>query len=243
MKVLYTVISAAAALAFAAGTSVSIYFESGLWYLIAYIVLCLIFFPLSGYLHELGHAIFGAASGMKVGFIKTNMFSTSACTVSPKRGGNIKKRLITTCSGGLVINFILLLWGVIALCIPAVNNLFSFTAPASVYLFILNAIPAEYASGKTDMLVIKEAVKNEPTAQVLTAILDIQGELATGTNLADIAEERLINLPQLPDDDYNFAMLTSLRRDYYLAKGDRQTADIYYLRLRDLGYKAEDFKN
>ncbi len=243
MKVLYTIISAILSLAIAAGASVLVYFDYGLIFLIIYLVLCFVFLPLSGYLHELGHVIFGSASGMKVSMVKTNMFSSAACSVQPKRGGNMKRRFIVTATGGLVVNFIFLAWGVIALCVPQISTALSFTAPASVYYLLLNAFPAEYSSGKTDMLTIVEAAKDQPTAQVLLAVLEIQGEVAAGTPLKDIEEERLTDLPQLPDDDYNFAMLTALRYQYYQEKGDRKTADIYYSRLRSMGYSDKDFKD
>ncbi|MCD8373416.1 MAG: hypothetical protein LUD27_08985 [Clostridia bacterium] len=242
MKVLFTIISAVLSLALAAGSAAIVYFASGVVYLIIYIALCLVMFPLSGYLHELGHVIAGGVSGMKVSIIKTNMFSSAACSVSPKRGGNIRRRFIITALGGLAINLLFVIFGVIALCVPAINGVFSFTAPSSLYFLLLNIFPAEYAGGKTDMLTVAEAAKNEPTAQVLMAVLEIQGEVAAGKPLAEVEEDRILNLPQLPEDDYNFAMLTSLRYQYYFEKGDRKTADVYYKRLRGLGYTDKDFK-
>ncbi|MCD7729733.1 MAG: hypothetical protein LUI60_07490 [Clostridia bacterium] len=242
MKIFCTAISAVCALGMAAATAVSVYFASGVIDLVIYLILAAVFFPFSGYLHELGHAIFGSASGMKVSIIKTNMFSSSACSIRPKRGGSMKRRYIVTTVGGLVINFILVLWGIIVLCIPSISNVYSFTAPSSLYLLLLNVMPVEYASGKTDGLAICEAIKNSPSAQVLIAVLEIQGEVASGKQLSEVEEFRLTDLPQLPDDDYNFAMLTALRYQYYTELGDDKTAEIYYMRLRGLGYSEKDFK-
>jgi hypothetical protein len=67
--------------------------------------------------------------------------------------------------------------------------------------------------------------------------------MRTGTKLEEIDENLLLDLPQLPEDDINFIILTQLRYEYYLAKGNDSEAYKYFARYKDLikylpdGYK------
>jgi hypothetical protein len=65
-------------------------------------------------------------------------------------------------------------------------------------------------------------------------ILRVQGQVNGGKNLADIDESLLFDLPQLPEDDINFIILTQLRYEYYLAKGNDSEAYKYFTRYKDL---------
>ena len=65
-------------------------------------------------------------------------------------------------------------------------------------------------------------------------ILKIQGLVNGGLPLKEVDEALLLDVPQLPEDDLNFIILTQLRYEYYLAKDDDSTAYKYFLRYKDL---------
>ena len=66
------------------------------------------------------------------------------------------------------------------------------------------------------------------------AILRVQGLVNAGVMLKDVDESMLTDVPQLPEDDINFIVLTQLRYEYYLAKGDDVTAEKYLSRFNEL---------
>lgn len=235
MRAAVTVISAVLSLAVAAAGCWLMYENGGLWFLIGYIALCAAFFPIAVILHELGHVIFGAMSGMKVKMSRLNPFLTSAsCTVMPLKSKNIKRRLIITTLGGIVLNALFLALGAAAFALGGKLVILTFVAPSSLYLFLINAVPLEYASGKTDMLAAAEAVKGEPSYLVLERVLTIQGMLSEGAKLEDIDEQFFYSVPQVAEDDAAFIMLVSLRADYYKAKGDEANAAKWEERLSSL---------
>ena len=58
--------------------------------------------------------------------------------------------------------------------------------------------------------------------------------MRSGTFLKDIDEGLLLDVPQLPEDDINFIILTQLRYEYYLAKGNDSEAYKYFMRYQQL---------
>ena len=224
MRALYTVIAALLALALAAVGCWQLYIKCGIWWLLGYIVLCAAFFPFASYLHEGGHKLFGSLVGMKVEVERGNPFAPSSSIVIPKNSRNIVRKLIVTTAGGPAMNLLCAAVGAAILAGGEVLNLLSFIAPTSLYLFALNAIPATYSAGKTDMLIITEAATRRPCSLVLERVLYVQGLLAEGTSLSDIDEGLLFSVPQIADDEPAFAMLVSLRAEYFAAKGDELNA-------------------
>jgi hypothetical protein len=100
--------------------------------------------------------------------------------------------------------------------------------PFSFYHFCVNIVPLEYSKGKTDGLVALEIIKNEPTAQVMLAILKVQGLINDGTKLEDVDESLLIDLPQY---------------EYYSACGNDTEAYKYFMRYKDLvQYLPSEYK-
>lgn len=225
MKAFYTAIAAVSALALAAVGCWQLYIKVGLWWLLGYIALCAAFFPLALCLHEGGHKLFGSFVGMNVRSERSpTCLISSASIVSPKNSRNIVRKLVVTTTGGLAVNLLCAAVGAGFLAGGGVLNLLSFIAPSSLYLFVLNAIPATYSSGKTDMLIITEAAFRRPCSLVLERVLYVQGLLAEGTPIEEIDEELLFSVPQIPDDEHAFAMLVSLRAEYFAAKGDELNA-------------------
>lgn len=234
MRALYTAIAAVLALALAAAGCWQLYVKCGIWWLLGYIALCAAFFPFASYLHEGGHKLFGSFVGMKVEVERGNPFAPSSSIVIPKNSRNVVSKLVVTSVGGPAVNLLFAAVGAAFLAGGEVLNLLSFIAPSSLYLFALNAFPAAYAGGKTDMLVITEAASRRPCSLVLERVLYVQGLLAEGTPLSDIDEELLFSVPQIPDDEPAFAMLVSLRAEYYSAVGDQPNAQKWRDRLETL---------
>ena len=98
----------------------------------------------------------------------------------------------------------------------------------------MNAAPVEYRSGKTDGLVLCELIALSDSARVMLAVLRVQGLLNEGTALKDIDKSLLFGLPQLPEDDINFIVLTQLRYEYFSAVGDEEQAKAYLGRYNEL---------
>lgn len=184
--------------------------------------------------HEFGHFLVGAICRMGVKLPKIYFLSSSSIDVNPKGVKGIRGRMIATASAGSFFTLLLLALGIIALFAPSVSVAFCAVLPFAFYHFVLNVIPREYSGGKTDGLIVWEILKNEPTAQVMLSVLKVQGLMNKGVKLADVDESLLMDLPQLPEDDLNFIVLTQLRYEYYLARGNDGLAYKYFLRYKDL---------
>ena len=184
--------------------------------------------------HEGAHFLVGAILSMGVKAPKLRLFKSSSVDVFPKGARCMRLRFTLTAAAGLFFDFLLIALGVIAFAVPSVPPIFGIIMPYAFYSFVINVVPLEYRSGKTDGLIIKEVLSNDNSSQVMLAVLRVQGLVNGGTLLKDIDESMLMELPQLPEDDINFIILTQLRYEYYLAKGDDSTAYKYFLRYKDL---------
>jgi hypothetical protein len=208
-----------------------------------YIVAVLLSTVLVDVIHEGGHFLVGVICRMGVKVPKINIFSSSSVQVNPKGAKHIKGRMLATTLSGCSFTFLLVILGIISLDVPSVSCVFCFILPFSFYHFCVNIVPLEYSKGKTDGLVALEIIKNEPTAQVMLAILKVQGLINDGTKLEDVDESLLIDLPQLPEDDINFIILTQLRYEYYSACGNDTEAYKYFMRYKDLvQYLPSEYK-
>ncbi len=232
--ILITLACAVPALVLAAAGCYCMYLEYGTAHMLVYLLVCLLFFPVASVLHELGHLAFGAACGMRVKLNKASLFGPSSCAVMPKHPRNVRARFIATVLGGIIVNFAFAAAGMGLLFADGAALYFSFVAPASFYLFMLNAVPAIFAGGDTDMLLAVQAAKGTDAWQVLCRVLEIQGAVAEGTPLASVAEESLFSVPQVAECEPAFIMLVSLRADYYAAKGDGENAAKWSSRLQYL---------
>jgi hypothetical protein len=194
-------------------------------------------------LHECGHFIVGNCLCMGVKMPKIKLLSSSSVDVNPKGDKHMKSRMIITTLSGSLFPFLCIVLGILALAVPSVPIIFCVVLPFSFYHFMTNILPLEYSKGKTDGLVALELIKNEPTSQVMIAILTIQGQLRKGKKLEEVDESLILDLPQLPEDDINFIILTQLRYEYYLAKGDDSQAYKYFMRYKDLvQYLPSEYK-
>jgi hypothetical protein len=194
-------------------------------------------------LHEGGHFLVGTICRMGVKLPKFSLFKSSSVEVYPKGTKGMKARMAATTLAGCFITLLVIVVGVIGLTVPSVSVIFSIALPFSFYHFAINIAPFEYSSGKTDGLVALELLQNKPTAQVMLAILKVQGLMRSGVKLEDIDEGLLLDLPQLQEDDINFIILTQLRYEYYLARGNDNEAYKYFMRYKDLvQYLPSEYK-
>lgn len=185
--------------------------------------------------HELGHMLFGACVKIKAKpKITLRLDSPSFCKIIPKTDKNLKGRIIFTTFGGLAVNLIFIILGVVALFVPAVPVWLSVALPPSFYLFVLNALPLSFSTGKTDGLVILELAKNTDNAKVLLAVLTVQAQVLNGKPIEEVDEKLLFDLPQIQEDDQAFISLTELRYEYFKAKGEEDKAELWKNRFEEL---------
>lgn len=200
-------------------------------------VAAIVSLPACSLSHELGHVLFGAFSKIHAKISLPSIFvffKPSNCEIVPHCDKNVKKRLIATALGGLAVNLIFTIFGVIAIFVSALPTYLAIVAPASLYLFILNVMPADMDGNKTDALLIVEVLKEEDSAKVLLAVLTVQAQVLSGKPIDEVDENLLFNLPQIQEDDPAFISLTELRAMYFTAKGDKENAQKYSARLEQL---------
>ncbi len=195
--------------------------------------------------HELGHSCFAGGANMQIVYCKVfcfklfrergklkfgfaSPFAPEQTQVIPKSGGNMKRRASAYTLGGLIFSGVFLALAVA----PAVwlaclgifkGNLFGLI-PYTGYLFLLNLLPVEYASGKTDVLVFRGIRKGVDAEKVMLSAMEIQGQLYEGKSFLEIDEDLYFDLPQLCEDEPLFAVILDLRYRYFLEKGALEKA-------------------
>lgn len=215
------------------------------------VVLSLAFAPI---FHELGHIVVADLVKMQIVYAKlfcvkllrkrgklrvrfASPFTADETQAVPKTSGNIYKRARAYTLGGLLFGggFVVLLvvLSIAFALVNAPNFLYLGMLPYSVYLFIFNALPLEYAVGKTDALIYKNLKKGEPAEKNMLCAMEIQGLLFEGKSFAEIDESLYFNVPQLSEEEPLFAVMLDLRYRYYLEKGDMEKAGDCLNRLID----------
>lgn len=212
-------------------------------------VSALVYFAISLFLapfvHELGHAIFAGGANMQIVYCKffcfkffrrngklklgfASPFAPDQTQVIPKSGGNMQKRASAYTLGGLIFSGVFLA----VILTPAIwlacighfkGNLFGLVLYTG-YLFLLNILPVEYASGKTDALVFGGMKKGFDAEKVMLSAMEIQGQLYAGKSFAEIEEGLYFDLPQLCEDEPLFAVILDLRYRYFLEKKEYERA-------------------
>ena len=186
--------------------------------------------PFSSAMHELGHMLFGFAVKIKA-VPHFSVLGSSSCKIIPKTDKNLRKRLIVTTIGGPVINLLFFIGAIVAICFSIE---YSVLLPASWYLLIINLVPTEYPSGKTDALVLSELISNDNTAKVMLAVLTVQAQVLNGKPIAEVDEQLLYGVPQIIESEESFIALTELRYEYFKAKGETDKAEQYKARFEKL---------
>lgn len=211
--------------------------------------------------HELGHVLFAAINKMrivyckcfcmryyvkngkgKVGFV--NPFTPDETQVLPTGGENMQSRAYAYAIGGLVssgIIFLILAAACTLLFAVGAQNytLYAWLAYAA-YIFLLNVIPTEYASGKTDALVARGISKGEAVEQTMLNVMRIQGELQTGKTYAEIEEEYYFSAPQIAENEPMYVAILDARFSYYLEKEDYEKAFDCLKRIKAAGEYLTD---
>ncbi len=200
----------------------------------AYIILLFLSIIFSDLVHEGAHLLVGVCCNMGIKPDKYRIFRTSSVNVYPKGARGMRGRMIATASAGIVVNFACLVLGIISVCVPGVSAVFCILLPYSAYIFLINAVPDDRNGAKNDGMIVWELITNADSAAVMLQILRIQGMVRTGTKLADVPEAMFFDVPQLPEDDINYIILTQLRYEYYLERGNDSEAYKYFLRYKDL---------
>ncbi len=202
-------------------------------------------FVLAPVLHETGHIAFGGAMDMECVYSKffcfkihikkgkkrlsfASPFAAEQTQMLPKRGGNMAKRARVYTAGGLIVGgsfFLLLLAGAVVCSVLGATKFHLWgSLPYAGYLFLLNVLPLEYASGKTDALVLKGIRKGYDEEKCMLAAMEIQGQLYEGKRFGEIDKRLYFDLPQLSEEEPLYAILLDLRYRYYLDVEDLEGA-------------------
>lgn len=199
-------------------------------------------------MHETGHLIAGKLNGfafvqMTIWFFRWSkergktvfdfvMIGDEAgyTEMVSKSTENLDKRLKKMTLGGLLMTVPAIIIGIIPLFIADKLPFFVFVVwsmflPIGVYMFFGNALPVSSGGFANDGKVLHGLRKNDDDTKVSLSLLKIQSELYNGKMPAEINESYYFDVPQLAEDDWNFAMLLSARYEYYLDKKDYANAE------------------
>ncbi len=197
--------------------------------------------------HELGHLIAGKRNGFafmsftvwffkwtkvgkrtKFGFTMIGE-SAGATEMLPKTNENLKKRFKKMTLGGILASTVMTVISIVPFCIPTYLGVtwfcvLSMFLPISAYYLFGNALPMSSEGVRNDGAVVWGINNDDDVSKVTVNLLAIHGELYAGKTPAEIDENLYFELPQLPEDDLNFALLVNARYNYYLDKGDLENA-------------------
>lgn len=204
--------------------------------------------------HELGHLIFGALCGFRFisvhigplkiyrkgnkiscAFYKMSSDVAGVAEMVPERTDGLRRKTALFICGGLLFSLLFFAGTAVALglfrSIPVwVYLLVCTSLPYAFYLFFRNLIPFE----GTDGAFLFGLLKREDSSAVALDLLAIESFLYRGYTPSEIPAEYFFSLPQLPEDDLNFILLTVYRLAYYQDGGDVQGMIAACNRLRDL---------
>lgn len=205
--------------------------------------------------HEIGHVAFAKSARMDVVYCKAfcfamekvqgktrlrlvSPFRADETQVIPKSGENMQKRACRYTLGGLILSgvlfFVLLTASILVTVLVKTPFGLWGTCVYTGYLFLLNAMPLEYASGKTDALVYKGIKKGYDAEKVMLSAMTVQGEAYAGKRYGEIEEKYYFDLPVLAEDEPLFALITELRYRYYIDVEDFAKASFQMNRLAGL---------
>ncbi len=219
--------------------------RAGLADTIACLIGLLLGFLFAPCVHELGHVRMGKAADMQWTYVKcacfrftkegkktrfsfASPFAAEQTQMLPKSGGNMSRRASAYTLGGLLFSGIflavILLAALLCTLLWQANFVLWGALPYTAYLFLLNAAPAEYASGKTDTLVYLGIKRGYDEEKCMLAAMEIHGRLFAGEAFGEIDEKYYFDVPRLREDEPLYAVLLDLRYRYYLDKGELDKA-------------------
>ncbi len=140
----------------------------------------------------------------------------------------VGKGLKNMARGGYFTSLILAIIGVPALFVPNLSiYVYCFWAmlfPIGIYFFLSSCLPSSSYGVRNDGAVVLGLKRSDDSMKVAVSVLKIQAELYNGKTPSEIDDSLYFDLPQLPEDDVNFAMLLNARYLYYLDKEDYKNA-------------------
>ena len=241
MKLIWSIAVKTAAFVLLCYCGIRVIFDGNLFSIIGAGLIMVLSCPLSSILHESGHMLFGATVKIKAvpdkGFLKKtflNWWDSSSVKIIPKAESGLRSRVIFTATGGLAVNAIFIILGIIALCVPSIPTELCALLPASFHLLALNLLPFRYDEGNSDGEIIIKLLKNGDEAKVMLAVLTVQSQVLNGKPIAEVDEKLLFDLPQIREDEVSFISLCQLRAEYFTAKGDGENAEKWRARFEQL---------
>ena len=161
--------------------------------------------------------------GGKLRFRFASPFQADETRVLPKDGKDVKIRVLPYIRGGLVFSgifaLLLLTVAIVLTCLHLSVFYLWGGVPYAVYIFLLNLLPAQYASGKTDSLVYAEVKKDFPEGKAFLSAMEIQGRLSAGESYAEMPLS-LYATDGLREDSQLYAVLWEANYRYRLEKKD-----------------------
>ncbi len=225
------------------------------WVLFA-VALTFVLLPIHIFVHELGHALFGAACGMRFFSVRAGLFfmlerkargfrlrfagvseSAGESMFCPKRAyPHLRERFAATALGGAVCDLVYAaVFAALYFALPHAPALFFFEAFAPFCLCeaVAALFPAQLPAGKTDGAVVLGLGKGDPEELVALSVLTAQGILC-GKTFAAVPRETLFSVPVVREDLRAFHALLLLRVQFLLFYGEEKEAEKQLARLEGL---------
>lgn len=206
--------------------------------------------------HELGHLILGKKNGFKfssmvIWFFKwqkvENKIKFSFVMLGNEAGytemiptmqDGVEKGFYAMTLGGFIGSVIVTLLGVPALFITTLPEwlfmLWVMLIPIGIYFIFGTILPCSTEGILNDGGVLYHFKKQTDNSKVMVNLLKIQASLYCGKTPSEVDESLYFDLPQLAEDNPNFALLLNARYAYYLDKKDYEGAKQTTKRLLSL---------
>ncbi len=197
--------------------------------------------------HEFGHFLVGKMNGfafscMQVLFFKWEKVGKSVqfnfamigeqagfTEMIPTKAEGVEKAFKRMTIGGIIASFIVMIIGIPSLFLTAhlsiwLFSIWSMFLTIGAYFFFGTVLPVSEARTLNDGAVVYHLNKKTDSSKVMVNLLKIQAELYNGKTPSQVDESLYFDLPQLPEDDLNFALLLNARYSFYLDKNDYENA-------------------
>ena len=206
--------------------------------------------------HELGHYFAGkkngfAFSSMVIWFFKWKKVKNKTkfefvmmgdeagyTEMIPTQTEDIDRKFIKMTNGGIFASLIITIFGIPPLFmgfLPIwIYSIWSMFLPVGLYYFFGTYLPTCSGGMLNDGAVVSSIKKKTDSSLVMINLLKIQAQLYSGKTPKEVDENLYFDLPQLPEDDINFAMLLNSRYAYYIDKEDYENAKKVTERLLSL---------
>lgn len=201
---------------------------------------------INAFMHELGHLISGKKNGfvfssMVIWFFKWSKINNKMrfdlvmmgdeagyTEMIPSSEKDIEKGLKRMTRGGIIMSFVAMIIGIPPLFmsfLPVwIFSIWVMFLPIGLYYFLGAVLPSSSYGILNDGAVLYHLRKGMDNSKVIVNLLKIQAQLYNGKTPSQVDENLYFDLPQLPEDNPNFALLLNARYAYYLDKKDYENA-------------------